>query len=197
MSSSSPFDAGDASGRRRRCRRCDFGNGFGFWNTMPMRRRTSTGSTLRRRRGRRRGSASVPSTRAPSMRSFIRLKQRSTVVLPQPDGPMNAVISCWRIVEVDVAHGPERAVVDREVLDVEHDRRGRPPVPTIGRPSSAVVGRRDRSSVDGVVVVGVGVWSAVIGASSVGHRGHSTASGEAGARRDAGRATRAAEGRSR
>ena len=24
----------------------DFGNGFGFWNTMPMRRRTSTGSTL-------------------------------------------------------------------------------------------------------------------------------------------------------
>ena len=27
----------------------------------------------------------------------MRLKQRSTVVLPQPDGPMNAVISCWRI----------------------------------------------------------------------------------------------------
>ena len=24
----------------------DFGNGFGFWNTMPMRRRTSTGSTF-------------------------------------------------------------------------------------------------------------------------------------------------------
>jgi hypothetical protein len=24
----------------------DFGNGFGFWNTMPMRRRTSAASTL-------------------------------------------------------------------------------------------------------------------------------------------------------
>ena len=30
----------------------------------------------------------------------MRLKQRSTVVLPQPDGPMNAVISCC--VDVDV-----------------------------------------------------------------------------------------------
>ena len=29
--------------------------------------------------------------REPSMRSFIRLKQRSRVDLPQPDGPMNAV----------------------------------------------------------------------------------------------------------
>ena len=36
----------------------------------------------------------VPSTRADSMRSFIRLKHRSKVVLPQPDGPMKAVISC-------------------------------------------------------------------------------------------------------
>ena len=27
--------------------RIDFGNGFGFWKTMPMRRRTSTGSTPR------------------------------------------------------------------------------------------------------------------------------------------------------
>ena len=26
----------------------------------------------------------------------MRLKQRSIVVLPQPDGPMNAVTSCWR-----------------------------------------------------------------------------------------------------
>ena len=51
----------------------------------------------------------------------MRLKQRSTVVLPQPDGPMNAVISCWLIVDVHVAHGPEGAVVDVEVGDVEHD----------------------------------------------------------------------------
>ena len=32
------------------------------------------------------------------MRSFIRLKQRSTVVLPQPEGPISAVISRSRIV---------------------------------------------------------------------------------------------------
>ena len=30
----------------------------------------------------------------------MRLKQRSTVVLPQPDGPMKAVISCWRMLMV-------------------------------------------------------------------------------------------------
>ena len=29
------------------------------------------------------------------MRSFIRLRQRSTVDLPQPDGPIIAVISFW------------------------------------------------------------------------------------------------------
>ena len=33
-----------------------------------------------------------PSIRAPLMRSFIRLKQRKSVLLPQPDGPINAVI---------------------------------------------------------------------------------------------------------
>jgi hypothetical protein len=30
--------------------------------------------------------------RAPGIRSFIRLKQRSNVLLPQPDGPIKAVI---------------------------------------------------------------------------------------------------------
>ena len=30
----------------------------------------------------------------------MRLKQRSTVVLPQPEGPMRAVISCSRIARV-------------------------------------------------------------------------------------------------
>ena len=33
-----------------------------------------------------------PATRAPGITSCIRLSVRSTVVLPQPDGPMNAVI---------------------------------------------------------------------------------------------------------
>ena len=34
-----------------------------------------------------------PLTRAPGMRSLIRLKQRSSVDFPQPEGPMKAVIS--------------------------------------------------------------------------------------------------------
>ena len=55
----------------------------------------------------------------------MRLKQRSTVVLPQPEGPMNAVISLLVDVDVDVADGPEVAVVDVEVLDVEHDLAAR------------------------------------------------------------------------
>ena len=32
------------------------------------------------------------------MRSFIRFSVRRTVVLPQPDGPMNAVIWCSKMV---------------------------------------------------------------------------------------------------
>src|SRR5690606_1721790 len=67
----------------------DLGNGFGFWKTMPMRRRTSTGSTPGPYRFCPWKIAS-PSIRAPGTRSFMRLKQRSSVLLPQPDGPMNA-----------------------------------------------------------------------------------------------------------
>ena len=36
-------------------------------------------------------SSTLPSTRAPGITSCIRLRVRSTVDLPQPDGPMNAV----------------------------------------------------------------------------------------------------------
>ena len=36
-----------------------------------------------------------PSVRQPGIRSFIRLNERSTVLLPQPEGPMIAVI-LWR-----------------------------------------------------------------------------------------------------
>ena len=69
------------------------GNGFGFWKTMPMRRRSETASTF--------GPAidspsnrTSPSMRASAIRSFIRLKQRRRVLLPQPEGPMRAVIRC-------------------------------------------------------------------------------------------------------
>jgi hypothetical protein len=36
-------------------------------------------------------SITLPSTRAPGITSCIRLRVRSTVDLPHPDGPMNAV----------------------------------------------------------------------------------------------------------
>ena len=36
-------------------------------------------------------SSTAPSTRAPGMTSCMRLSERSTVDLPQPDGPMKAV----------------------------------------------------------------------------------------------------------
>jgi hypothetical protein len=68
------------------------GNGFGFWKTMPIRRRTAVGETPLAYSEAPRYWIS-PSTRAPTTRSFIRFRVRRTVVLPQPDGPMNAVIS--------------------------------------------------------------------------------------------------------
>ena len=36
-----------------------------------------------------------PTIRTPSTRSFMRFRQRSSVVLPQPDGPMYAVTRCF------------------------------------------------------------------------------------------------------
>ena len=59
---------------------------------MPMRRRTAIGETSLPYSEAPRYRTS-PSTRAPTTRSFIRFSVRSTVVLPHPDGPMNAVIS--------------------------------------------------------------------------------------------------------
>ena len=80
----------------------DLGNGFGFWKTMPMRRRTAIGETPGPYSDAPRYCTS-PSTRAPGMRSFMRFSVRSTVVLPQPDGPMNAVISfSWMSSETSV-----------------------------------------------------------------------------------------------
>src|SRR5262245_4516697 len=69
------------------------GKGFGFWNTMPIRLRRATGSVFGT-------EMSSPSKRiSPSMwklgiRSFMRLKQRNRVLLPQPEGPISAVICC-------------------------------------------------------------------------------------------------------
>ena len=119
---------------------------------MPMRRRTSVAETS--------GAVEVvavvrqtlPPTRADGMRSFIRLRQRRTVVLPHPDGPMNEVISFLRMLHRDLAHGAERAVVHLEVVELEH--RGRRGVRLLGRgidvlrgnrrPWAAPCGSRDR-----------------------------------------------------
>ena len=68
------------------------GNGFGFWKTIPIARRTATtsmpgpytSSPWRR---------TLPSARAPGISSCMRLMQRTIVDLPQPDGPMIAVTS--------------------------------------------------------------------------------------------------------
>jgi hypothetical protein len=68
------------------------GNGFGFWKTMPIARRTATTSTsalLMSRSSRR----IPPSARAPGISSCMRLMQRTSVDLPHPDGPIMAVTS--------------------------------------------------------------------------------------------------------
>ena len=68
----------------------DFGKGLGFWNTMPTRRRNSATLTERSYISLS-SSSTLPSIRQMSTRSFMRLKQRSSVDLPHPEGPMNAV----------------------------------------------------------------------------------------------------------
>ena len=66
------------------------GKGFGFWNTIPTRRRTETTSTLDACRSTS-SSSTLPSERAPGISSCMRLTHRTMVDLPQPDGPMIAV----------------------------------------------------------------------------------------------------------
>ncbi len=70
----------------------DLGNGLGFWNTMPMRRRTSIGSTLR-------GVEVLAVERDPPRdagpgNQVVHPVQRhaGSCDLPQPDGPIIAVI---------------------------------------------------------------------------------------------------------
>ena len=58
--------------------------------------------------------------RAPSIRSFIRFRQRRNVVLPQPDGPISAVISFFRIGRLMSRTARNVAVVHGEIGDAEH-----------------------------------------------------------------------------
>ena len=75
------------------------GNGFGCWKTMLTRRR-SCGHldrvdvlAVERDAARRASRVGVSST--------SRLSERSSVVLPQPDGPISASTSPWRTGSVD------------------------------------------------------------------------------------------------
>ncbi len=54
--------------------------------------------------------------------SFIRLSVRSKVLLPQPDGPMNAVTRFVRICMVMSSQRAFDAVVERQPVDVDLDR---------------------------------------------------------------------------
>src|SRR5690242_13885272 len=94
------------------------GNGLGFWKTMPILRRSATGSV----RGVVMSTPSnriSPAIRDPGIRSFIRLKQRNRVLLPHPEGPISAVI-LLRGISIETSRrasaGPyqtERTWVDR------------------------------------------------------------------------------------
>jgi len=66
------------------------GNGLGRWNTIPIRRRSSTGSTDGANTDAP-SKAISPRWRVPGSSSWRRLIDRRKVDFPHPDGPMNAV----------------------------------------------------------------------------------------------------------
>src|SRR3954468_20043717 len=67
------------------------GNGLARWKTMPMVRRTATGSTPAPYTSTS-SRLIVPSTRVPGCTSCMRFRVRRNVLLPHPDGPMSAVM---------------------------------------------------------------------------------------------------------
>ena len=69
------------------------GKGFAFWKTMPTRRRRSVSCISFEKISSPR-SRTPPSMRTFGTRSFIRFRVLRKVDLPQPEGPMRAVISC-------------------------------------------------------------------------------------------------------
>ena len=108
------------------------GNGFGFWNTMPMRRRTSTGSTFGSveveavvdRSGPRPGALdevvhAVEAAQHGRLAAAGRADERGDLVLAD--------------VEVDLADGAEVAVVHGQVARLEHHR-------TVGATDSCIGG---------------------------------------------------------
>ena len=66
------------------------GNTLGCWKTIPTRMRSSTGSIVPWLMSSPSSVMVPPTSTFPSM-SFMRFRQRSSVDLPQPEGPMSAV----------------------------------------------------------------------------------------------------------
>ena len=73
----------------------------------------------------------------------MRLRQRSTVLLPQPDGPMKAVILFFSTGMSAVADRKELAVVELVDLAVDGRRRGRGGAPLAAAPAVGGLGRFD------------------------------------------------------
>jgi hypothetical protein len=92
------------------------GNGVGFWNTIPIRRRTCTGSTARRV-----DIFAVEQTSpvavAPGTTSCIRLRQRTSVDLPQPDGPDDRRTAILSEVQADIVQRFVLVEVSAQMLD--------------------------------------------------------------------------------
>ena len=106
------------------------GNGFGCWKTIVTRRRSAVGSI---------DGMSTPSrvirplSDAERVSSVSRLSERSSVVLPQPEGPIRASTSPWRTGSETSLTAQLAVVGDRELLDLHARdrelRRADPPAP--------------------------------------------------------------------
>ena len=108
--------------RTRCCRRSTSGTGSASGRPC----RSACAPRRGRRRGRRdpgRGRGSCPRRARSGSGRSCRSKQRMKVILPQPDGPMNAVTCVLDDVHRHVREGEELAVVDVHVVD---SRRRRP-----------------------------------------------------------------------
>ena len=115
--------AASAAGRRRRCRRSTSW-GTGSASGRPCRSRGARTRRRRRRRRRRASSSStLPSARAPGISSCMRLMQRTTVDLPQPDGPDHRrdLVGARRSASTPL-HGMHVAVVGVQLVQLDRAR---------------------------------------------------------------------------
>ena len=104
----------EPTARSARCRATVPGSGAGSWGTSPTRRRSSSGSSSR---------TSLPWKRTvPSSGSASRLSSRSSVDLPEPDGPSSAV-EPGGIGHRHVAQHPPAVTREPDALELEDGSR--------------------------------------------------------------------------